>query len=36
MGGLLILISVATSVLLWMDLRNPYVWACLLVTGVSA
>src|SRR3954447_19018115 len=33
MGGLLILISVATSVLLWMDLRNPYVWACLLVTG---
>jgi phospho-N-acetylmuramoyl-pentapeptide-transferase len=33
MGGLLILISVATSVLLWMDLRNPYVWACLLVTA---
>jgi phospho-N-acetylmuramoyl-pentapeptide-transferase len=33
MGGLLILISVAISVLLWMDLRNPYVWACLLVTG---
>ncbi|WP_310467858.1 phospho-N-acetylmuramoyl-pentapeptide-transferase [Sphingomonas sp.] len=33
MGGLLILISVAVSVLLWMDLRNPYVWACLLVTG---
>jgi phospho-N-acetylmuramoyl-pentapeptide-transferase len=33
MGGLLILISVATSVLLWMDLRNQYVWACLLVTG---
>ena len=31
MGGLLILISVAVSVLLWMDLRNPYVWACLLV-----
>jgi phospho-N-acetylmuramoyl-pentapeptide-transferase len=31
MGGLLILISMATSVLLWMDLRNPYVWACLLV-----
>jgi phospho-N-acetylmuramoyl-pentapeptide-transferase len=21
------------SVLLWMDLTNPYVWACLLVTG---
>ncbi|MEO6582182.1 MAG: phospho-N-acetylmuramoyl-pentapeptide-transferase, partial [Sphingomicrobium sp.] len=33
MGGLLILISVAISTLLWMDLTNPYVWACLLVTG---
>ena len=33
MGGLLILISVSISVLLWMDLRNIYVWACLLVTG---
>jgi len=33
MGGLLILISVAVSVLLWMNLANPYVWACLLVTG---
>ena len=33
MGGLLILVSVGISVLLWMDLRNPYVWACLLVTG---
>ena len=33
MGGLLILISVSISVLLWMDLRNQYVWACLLVTG---
>ncbi len=33
MGGLLILISVAISVLLWMDLTNLYVWACLLVTG---
>ena len=33
MGGLLILISVAISVLLWMDLTNPYVWACLLVTA---
>jgi phospho-N-acetylmuramoyl-pentapeptide-transferase len=33
MGGLLILTSVAISVLLWMDLANPYVWACLLVTG---
>jgi phospho-N-acetylmuramoyl-pentapeptide-transferase len=33
MGGLLILVSVAVSTLLWMDLANPYVWACLLVTG---
>ena len=33
MGGLMILISVGISVLLWMDLGNPYVWACLLVTA---
>src|SRR5687767_10539009 len=33
MGGLLILISTGVSVLLWMDLANPYVWACLLVTA---
>ncbi len=33
MGGLLILISLSVSTLLWMDLGNPYVWACLLVTG---
>jgi phospho-N-acetylmuramoyl-pentapeptide-transferase len=33
MGGLLILISVSVSVLLWMDLTNHYVWACLLVTA---
>ena len=33
MGGLLILISLVISVLLWMDLTNPYVWACLLVTA---
>jgi len=33
MGGLLILISAFVSVLLWMDLTNPYVWACLLVTA---
>jgi phospho-N-acetylmuramoyl-pentapeptide-transferase len=33
MGGLLILTSVAISVLLWMDLLNVYVWACLLVTA---
>ena len=33
MGGLLILTSVVISVLLWMDLANPYVWACLIVTA---
>ncbi len=33
MGGLLILISLSISVLLWMDLANRYVWACLLVTA---
>jgi phospho-N-acetylmuramoyl-pentapeptide-transferase len=32
MGGLLILISVSISVLLWMTIDNPYVWACALVT----
>ncbi|MBB3764359.1 phospho-N-acetylmuramoyl-pentapeptide-transferase [Sphingomicrobium lutaoense] len=32
MGGLLILISVMISVLLWMDLSNPFVWACIMVT----
>ncbi len=33
MGGLLILISLSISVLLWMNLANIYVWACLLVTA---
>ncbi|MES2498458.1 MAG: phospho-N-acetylmuramoyl-pentapeptide-transferase [Pseudomonadota bacterium] len=32
MGGLLILISVMVSLLLWMDLNNRYVWACIGVT----
>ncbi|MES2493938.1 MAG: phospho-N-acetylmuramoyl-pentapeptide-transferase [Pseudomonadota bacterium] len=32
MGGLMILISVVVSMLLWMDLTNPFVWACLAVT----
>jgi phospho-N-acetylmuramoyl-pentapeptide-transferase len=27
MGGLMILTSLMLSLLLWMDLRNPYVWA---------
>jgi phospho-N-acetylmuramoyl-pentapeptide-transferase len=33
MGGLLILIAVTTSVLLWMNVNSVYVWACLLVTA---
>jgi phospho-N-acetylmuramoyl-pentapeptide-transferase len=32
MGGLMILISLAISSLLWMDLGNSFVWACLFVT----
>ena len=33
MGGLLILIALGTSTLLWMDVYSPYVWACLFVTA---
>jgi phospho-N-acetylmuramoyl-pentapeptide-transferase len=32
MGGLMILIALTSSLLLWMDLQNPFVWACLAVT----
>ncbi|MEO5599059.1 MAG: phospho-N-acetylmuramoyl-pentapeptide-transferase [Novosphingobium sp.] len=32
MGGLMILISLVVSMVLWMDLTNPFVWACLAVT----
>jgi phospho-N-acetylmuramoyl-pentapeptide-transferase len=32
MGGLMILISLVTSMLLWMDLKDPFVWACVAVT----
>jgi phospho-N-acetylmuramoyl-pentapeptide-transferase len=32
MGGLIILISFGVAALLWADLKNPYVWAVLLVT----
>ena len=32
MGGLIILISLGVTSLLWSDLKNPYVWAVLLVT----
>src|SRR6478735_4425789 len=31
MGGLMILTAVTVSLLLWMNLNNRYVWACLLV-----
>ncbi len=33
MGGLMILTSLILSMLLWMDLASPFVWACLAVTG---
>ena len=33
MGGLMILIALTVSMLLWMDLKSPFVWACLAVTG---
>ena len=32
MGGLMILTAMTTSIILWMDLTSPYVWACLFVT----
>ena len=32
MGGLMILTSMGLAILLWMDLRNPFVWSCLFVT----
>ena len=32
MGGLMILISLIVSLMLWMDLSSPLVWACLAVT----
>ncbi len=31
-GGLMILISLSLAVLVWMDLRNPFIWAVLAVT----
>ena len=33
MGGLMILIALSLSMLLWMDLSNPFVWACIAVTS---
>jgi phospho-N-acetylmuramoyl-pentapeptide-transferase len=32
MGGLMILTSLVVAMLVWMDLSNPFVWACLAVT----
>ncbi len=32
MGGLMIVISLAISLMLWMDLTSKFVWACLIVT----
>ena len=32
MGGLMILATVSSAMLIWMDLTNRYVWACMLVT----
>jgi phospho-N-acetylmuramoyl-pentapeptide-transferase len=32
MGGLMILTSLTISMLLWMDLHNRFVWACLFIT----
>jgi phospho-N-acetylmuramoyl-pentapeptide-transferase len=32
MGGLMILVSLTPALILWMDLSNPFVWACLAVT----
>ena len=33
MGGLMILVSLALALLIWMDLANPFIWACIAVTG---
>ncbi len=33
MGGLMMLTALGIAALLWMELGNRYVWACLLVTG---
>ena len=32
MGGLMILTALGLAVFIWMDLTNPFVWACLFVT----
>jgi len=32
MGGLMILTSLSLALLIWMDFRNPFIWACVAVT----
>jgi phospho-N-acetylmuramoyl-pentapeptide-transferase len=32
MGGLMILVSLTLALVIWMDLSNPFVWACMAVT----
>jgi len=32
MGGLMVIIALTSSLLIWMDPRNPLVWACIAVT----
>ena len=32
MGGLMILVALVLAMLVWMDLTNPFVWACIAVT----
>ena len=32
MGGLMILVSMTLASLIWMDVRNPFIWACVAVT----
>ncbi|MDB5671929.1 MAG: phospho-N-acetylmuramoyl-pentapeptide-transferase [Alphaproteobacteria bacterium] len=32
MGGLMILTSLTVAMLLWMDFRNTYIWACMFIT----
>lgn len=33
MGGLMIMVALVVSMVLWMDLSSPLVWACLMVTS---
>ena len=32
MGGLMIIVALVLSMLIWMDLKSPFVWACIAVT----